>query len=152
MRKIDFKKTIVAWVIIILLAIIIVNIDKIMPSKRTTIYRSAQETPLEATDNLRDSAKCFVDYGQAPNTTVFVYAYWCPHCQKMVPIVEELGKEGYKFYLAETSDDNAKDILSKCFSGIVGGSVPQFICPKTGKEQTGEMTKAQLKAFADKCV
>ena len=44
----------------------------------------------ETESGLDAFAKCLSDNG------IKMYgAYWCPHCQKMVPIVEELGKEGY---------------------------------------------------------
>ncbi|HZX44848.1 MAG TPA: hypothetical protein VFF28_04150 [Candidatus Nanoarchaeia archaeon] len=128
--------------IIAALAAFIVNINDLIP-------KEAPLLPTAGTDNSgKDYSDCF---GESPGTVLFVYSNSCPHCQNMKSIIKELEKEGYKFYWAEGSDPEARDIIDQCFSDIIGGYVPQFICPANGQEKTGEMTKAELKNFADSC-
>jgi len=94
---------------------------------------------------------CLSDYGITGNTIIFIHSNSCPHCQKMMPIVKELEQEGYTFYWAESSNQEASSIVNSCLSDLMTGYVPQFICPSTGQEKTGEMSKSDLKTFADNC-
>ena len=145
-NKIKIASSITA---IIVLAILIVNIDKLIPSSTS----NAIEQPIaKLTEDLTDYAACFSNYGQPPSAVVFVHSNSCPHCRSMMPIIEELEDEGYQFFWAEGSDSKAEEIVSTCFSNLLSGYVPQFICPNPGEEETGEMSKAELKSFADKCV
>ena len=147
MRNKDLMKSGIAVLIIIVLAVLVVNANKLIKSK-------APETTEK--QNIDSTGESVVDYGDCfsedPSTVVFVHSNGCPHCKSMMPIIEELEKEGYKFYWAESSDSAARQVVNDCFSDILGGYVPQFICPKTGKEKTGGMSKAELKSFADSCI
>lgn len=149
MEKIDIMKTIVSVIVIILLAVFIVNINKLVSPKVQNIVEEPI-TPITS-GVVTDYGKCFSRYGESSTTIVFVHSNYCPHCRSMIPIIEEMEKGGYKFYFAESSDSEAREIVSNCFSNLLSGYVPQFICPKTGKEQTGGMSKADLKKFADDC-
>jgi len=96
-------------------------------------------------------SSCIDGYNIKADEVVFVHSTSCPHCRSMMPIVEKLEKEGYEFYWAEGSDIEARKAISACFSDVLGGYVPQFICAGTKQEQTGAMTENQLKSFADSC-
>lgn len=164
MEKADIIKMVISVVIIIVLAIFIVNINKVITPKVPKIVEEQTVPTLNepksdtavtggivTEENVEDYGQCFSKYGKSANTVVFVHSNYCPHCRNMMPIVEELEKEGYKFYWAESSDNEAIEIVNNCFNNLLTGYVPQFICPKTGKEQTGGMGKADLKEFADNC-
>lgn len=94
--------------------------------------------------------------GKSPcGLTTFIefYGAECPHCQKMVPIVEKVEKEsGVIFQKLEVwhNDTNretmlyyAKDIERDC--GFLG--VPTFFSTKTNRSVCGEMTVEKLKRF-----
>lgn len=149
MEKKDITKTVISIIIITMLAVLIVNINKLIAPKRA---EAVEEQITSVTGRaVTDYDKCFSDYGNDPSKIVFIHSNSCPHCRNMMPIIKELEEEGYKFYWAESSDNKAREIVSDCFSDLLSGYVPQFICPKTGKEQTGGMTKSDLKKFADEC-
>jgi len=145
MKNTDVIKSVVSIAVIIALAVLIVNMDKMVPT---------QNLPKVAEDSIAPASK--VDYGEcfseSPDTVVFIHSNSCPHCRTMMPIIQELEGEGYEFYWAEGSDYEAREVITNCLSDLVGGYVPQFICPKTGVEQTGAMSKAELKKFADNCI
>jgi thiol-disulfide isomerase/thioredoxin len=145
MGKKNTTKSIVSALIIIALAVLIVNANKLVSPK----VPGEEPTKPIGSESVVDYENCF---SEDPSTVVFVYSNSCPYCNNMKPIIEELEKEGYKFYWAESSDSEARDIVSSCFNDLLSGYVPQFICPKTGKEQTGAMSKADLKKFADDCI
>lgn len=147
MEKTNIIKTIVSVIVIVVLAVFIVNINKLISLKAQSIVEEPI-APITGGD-VTDYGKCF---DKDPSTVVFVHSNSCPHCRSMMPIIEELEKEGYKFYWAESSDNEAREIINNCFSDLLSGYVPQFICPKTGKEQTGGMGKDELKGFADSCI
>lgn len=140
-------KTIASIVVIVALAILIVNINKLVSLKGANVVKEPG-TPTTG-GAVTDYGGCF---SEDPSTVVFVHSNYCPHCRDMMPIVEELEKEGYKFYWAESSDSEAGEIVSNCFSDLLSGYVPQFICPATGEERTGAMSKAELKEFAGGCI
>ena len=94
--------------------------------------------------------ECTTKYNITKGTIIFVYSDSCPHCAKMKPFVEKLEEEGYNFYWARGSDSKSYEMLNECFSDVMTGYVPQFICPD-GAEHTGEMPIGELKDFADKC-
>ena len=144
MRKEDLIKSTVSALVIIVLAVLVVNANKLISP------RAVQEQEMPASEgSVKDYGECF---SKDLSTVVFVHSNGCPHCRTMVPIIEELEKEGYGFYWAESSDSEAKEVVSSCFSELLGGYVPQFICPATGKEQTGGMSREELKKFADDCI
>ena len=160
MEKTDIIKTVISIVIIIVLAVLVVNINKVITPKAPGVEEQTVPTlngpeSDTAVTGVAVTEEAVKDYGQCfskdPSTIVFVYSNSCPYCKGMMPIVQEWEKEGYKFYWAESSNSEARDIVSNCFNDLLSGYVPQFICPKTGKEQTGGMSKADLKKFADDC-
>lgn len=146
MGKNDIVKSIASVVVIIVLAVLVVNANKLISPKAVN---TIQEPSAQI------SGESVIDYGECfdkdPSTVVFVYSNSCPYCNNMKPLIRELEDVGYKFYWAEGSDSEAREVINNCFSDLIGGYVPQFICPATGKEQTGAMSKAELKAFADSC-
>jgi foldase protein PrsA len=106
------------------------------------------EVPTAALSTVDNS--CRDNNGISIDTVIFYHADWCPYCQRMVPIVEDLEAEGYTFLLAETST-NEGSIVKECFSDVLQGGVPQFICAGTNEYEMGEMSKSALKDFADAC-
>lgn len=145
MGKNNITKSIISVLVIIVLAVLIANVNSLISPKAAN---AQQQTERAGAASAKDYGECF---NKEPGTIVFVHSTYCPHCQNMMPIVKGLEGEGYKFYWAESSDSEAKEIVTGCFSDILSGYVPQFICPATGKEYTGEMSKAELKMFADEC-
>lgn len=72
---------------------------------------------------------------------IFLYSPSCPHCNNMLPIVDELIAEGYK--IDKTMDSSG---LRKCLSDL-SGYVPDFICNTGNKEANhlgGGLTKEDL--------
>jgi len=158
MKKTELAKTIISILVIVVLAVFIVNINKVFSptagiknEEQITRAADVKSEGLPSDTSVIDESTCFGKYGQSQNTVVFVHSNYCPHCKNMVPIIEELEGEGYKFYWAESSGSEAGEVISNCFGDLLSGYVPQFICPKTGKEQTGEMSKLELKDFANAC-
>jgi hypothetical protein len=148
MGKNDLIKSAIAILVIIILAVLIANVNKLI-SPKVPVTSEGLATDTTNIKETRDYGECFE---KDLNTVIFVYSNSCPYCNKMKPLIEELEGEGYKFYWAESSDSEAKEIVSGCFSDLLGGYVPQFICPATGTEKTGAMSKNDLKKFADNCV
>ena len=147
MEKGDLIKIFISILFIVFLAFLVVNANKLIKSNLPEI---AEKQDIGSTgESVVDYGDCF---SEDPSTVVFVHSNSCPHCNSMKPIIGELEEEGYKFYWAESSDSAARQVVNDCFSDILGGYVPQFICPKTGKEKTGGMSKAELKSFADSCI
>jgi thiol-disulfide isomerase/thioredoxin len=94
---------------------------------------------------------CALANGLEKETVIFVYSNSCPHCLKMQPIVSDLELEDYKFKWASASDNEARALLKKCYSDVLAGGVPQFICAKNGQTIVGERTKTVLQEFAEAC-
>ena len=82
----------------------------------------------------------------APAVLVEFYASWCPHCQRMMPIVDQIkellqGKAKVYQYDIDHNQDLAKENEVE--------SIPTFIVYSGGKEQwrhTGEMDASELLA------
>jgi FKBP-type peptidyl-prolyl cis-trans isomerase 2 len=103
-----------------------------------------------------DSSTCYGKYGIGPDTIVFAYADWCPHCQNMHPVVNSLKEKGYDFFLTEEKDASFA-VVDECLGGL-GGGFPAFICAKTGEKINGDsnangelMKEADLIALSEKC-
>lgn len=96
-------------------------------------------------------SECIEKYDISPDTVVFYHADWCPHCQNMRPIVQELEAEGYNFHWAETSTGEGMEVISDCLKDAIQQGVPEFVCAGTKEVKVGEMPKENLKSFADKC-
>jgi len=79
------------------------------------------------------------------------YGEECPHCQKMMPTVEEVEKElGVKVEKLEIwhNEENAK-MMQEYDKGLCGG-VPFFYNTASGEFICGEADKEKLKAWAKK--
>ncbi len=146
MVKQDIVKSLVAILVIIVLAVLIVNVNRFISPKVPQKAEEKQDVLSER--SVVDYSGCF---SNSPGTVVFIHSNSCPHCVRMKPVIEELEGEGYSFYSAESSDTEAREIISSCLSDMLSGYVPQFVCPSTGVEKTGSMSKEELKAFADSC-
>ena len=146
MGRKDLIKSAIAILVIIILVVLIVNVNKLISPK--VLQTAEEEQDVLGEGGVVDYGNCF---DKDSSTVVFVHSNSCPHCNSMKPIIEELEEEGYGFYWAESSDSEARNVINSCFGDLLGGYVPQFICPATGKEQTGAMTKGELKKFADDC-
>lgn len=90
------------------------------------------------------------DYSQLINSADLVlvefFASWCPHCQRMMPIVAEIKEEldgkcmVYQFDIDENQELASENQVE---------SIPTFLLYKDGKEvwrNSGEMTRRQLLA------
>ncbi|MBW3015014.1 peptidylprolyl isomerase [Candidatus Woesearchaeota archaeon] len=97
---------------------------------------------------------CIGDYGLKDDTIVYYYldSDKCSQCQEMLPIVEELEAEGFELYYAEVSDKSSLDVIDACFSDIVEGKVPLFICAGSRETKLGKYSKSTLEQFMEKCV
>ncbi len=74
-----------------------------------------------------------------PEVLVEFFATWCPHCQRMMPVVEQV-KElvGDRVSIVQLDIDQNQDAASEADVQ----SIPSFILYKDGKEvwrQSGEM-------------
>jgi thiol-disulfide isomerase/thioredoxin len=96
-------------------------------------------------------ASCATKNGLDKKTVIFLYSDSCPHCQKMKPIITELQSENYNFKWASVSDNEMRNILSECYSDVLAGGVPQFICAKNGQTIVGEKSKETMAEFAKSC-
>lgn len=78
------------------------------------------------------------------------YASWCPHCQRMMPVVDEVKKQlAGKAAVLQYDIDKYSALADS--QGIE--TVPTFIVYKEGKEAwrgSGEMTADQLAAHVAK--
>lgn len=98
--------------------------------------------PLTYKDAIRSTTVVLVEF----------FATWCPHCQKMMPVVDEIkqslaGKVNvYQFDIDKyqgLDDENNVEV------------VPTFIIYVDGREvwrQSGEMTKDQIMAEVDRAL
>ncbi|TKJ17279.1 hypothetical protein CEE44_01965 [Candidatus Woesearchaeota archaeon B3_Woes] len=104
-----------------------------------------------SSEEVEKYSTCAVENGLKKDAIVFVYSESCPHCLRMKPIVTDLEVEEYNFKWISASDNEAKTILRNCFSDVLAGGVPQFICAKNGQTIVGETPKETLRAFAQSC-
>lgn len=69
---------------------------------------------------------------QAPVVLVEFYASWCPHCQRMMPIVEQVRELlGDKTPVVQLDIDENKETANE--AGVE--SIPTFIVYKNGREE-----------------
>jgi len=105
-------------------------------------------------------SECVAPYGITTETIIFYHSDSCGWCSKMKPGVENLEKEGYKFYWAEISDSEASKVINNCVKNyITSGGVPQFICVKTGEihigafaDEESNLDQSALKEWVDACL
>lgn len=85
-------------------------------------------------------------------TLVEIYAPWCPHCRKMMPIVEDL-KEIYsgRAHIVQIDGDSNPDIAQ----AFKAESYPTWILYKEGEEvwrDSGEKPASELEDMIDRFV
>jgi len=87
------------------------------------------------------------------NQVYFIYADWCPHCQKMKPWVQQLEQQGYYFTKINSEDSNAISQAVECLKGIVEFKyIPTFVCISNKQSHVGEFSSIEeMKAFATAC-
>jgi thiol-disulfide isomerase/thioredoxin len=87
------------------------------------------------------------------NQVYFIYADWCPHCQKMKPWVQQLEQQGYYFTKINSEDSNALSQAVECLKGIVEFKyIPTFVCISNKQSHVGEFSSIEeMKAFATAC-
>jgi thiol-disulfide isomerase/thioredoxin len=85
------------------------------------------------------------------NSVIFIYSDSCPHCLRMKPIVNDLESQNYKFIWVSAADNNMRNIMNKCYSDILAGGVPQFICARNGETLVGEQSQEELQQFTANC-
>lgn len=82
----------------------------------------------------------------APVVLVEFYADWCPHCQNMTPVVDNLKAQlGNRAAVCQLDIDLNRDAADE--AGV--DSLPTFILYRSGSEQwrhTGEITGEKLLA------
>lgn len=81
---------------------------------------------------------------ESPLVLVEFFATWCPHCQRMMPVVEEVKEEleGVA-QVVQLDVDKEQEFANE--AGVQG--IPTFIVYKDGKEmwrQSGEMEGSAL--------
>lgn len=87
------------------------------------------------------------------NKVYFIYADWCPHCQKMKPWVSQLESEGYLFTRIDSQSQDAINTAKECLTGIAQLKyIPEFVCPANKKDHVGEFASIdEMKAFVAEC-
>jgi foldase protein PrsA len=116
-----------------------------------SIPTTAQTSPSTTTTPATADGSCIAKYGLTSDTVIFYHATWCPHCQKMEPIVTGLQQNGYSFQWVDSDNAQESAIVNDCFSDLIGQGVPEFICAGSRQIRMGEMEESDLKAFADSC-
>jgi thiol-disulfide isomerase/thioredoxin len=98
-----------------------------------------------------DPVSCLAKYGMSG--VVFIHADWCPHCQNMKPLVQQLQSEGYKVVMANTADKPALDQVKECLSGVAQMKyIPEFVCPANKEDHVGEFANIEeMRAFFERC-
>lgn len=85
-------------------------------------------------------------------TLMEFYADWCPHCQKMMPIVEELRViEGDKINIVQIEGDQNPDLMEKYHVR----SYPTWIIMKDGQEvwrDGGEKPLSELRDMVERFI
>ncbi|MEA3430111.1 MAG: peptidylprolyl isomerase [Nanoarchaeota archaeon] len=97
--------------------------------------------------------ECFTEFGLTKDTVILYYldSNKCPQCQNMFASVKSLEGKGYNFYYADIADKGSLDVLDACFSDLVEGKAPLFICAGSGEYVLGEMKESSLVKFAQEC-
>ncbi|MEM3411698.1 MAG: thioredoxin family protein [archaeon] len=95
-----------------------------------------------------------------PNTSqtfdfIEFYSVDCPHCRKMIPIVEKVENDtGVNFLKLEVSYNETNRIILSAYSSLIekycgAVGVPSFVALKTKKVVCGEMSYFDLKKFVE---
>ena len=84
---------------------------------------------------------------QTPVVLVEFFASWCPHCQKMMPIVAQVKEElEGSAAVAQFDIDQNKTLASE--NGVQG--VPTFIIYKNGREMWRESGEIEGQSLLEK--
>jgi thiol-disulfide isomerase/thioredoxin len=91
------------------------------------------------------------------NWVVFIYGEFCPHCHKVMPVIQQLVRENKSVNWAAIQTDGRRDSersLANRLHQIVAPAkfrgVPMIISIKNGgtvKEYTGDRSKASIQSF-----
>lgn len=99
----------------------------------------------------KDTLKAALADTSKPTLAEF-YADWCPHCQKMMPIVAALKREiGDKAYIIQIEGDQNPDLMKKYHVD----SYPTWIIFEDGQEgwrDGGEKPLSELKDMIDRFI
>ena len=127
-----------------LISIIVIVLALIWASN---YYQSSKNNYTSAEKNQESSAATNSD--SKDNSTaideskpLFFYSDYCPHCQKMKPIVEKLQSQGYQI---EWVDANARQNEKLNYKYQITG-VPTFVRPD-GQKLIGEQDEQTLADF-----
>lgn len=102
-------------------------------------------------EEIEKYSSCSLKNNVTKDTTLFIYLDSCPYCKKMKPIVNSLELDGYSFKWISADNNEGKKLLRDCFSDVLTGAVPQFICAKNGETIVGEMPLEKLQEFSVAC-
>lgn len=114
---------------------------------------SKNSSTTDLTDGMESTpTACLAKYG-IDEGVVFIYADWCPHCQDMKPLVQQLQREGFSVYLAPSTNSTVVGYLRECLSGIAQlRYIPEFVCPSNGKSKVGKFSNIdEMRAFFQAC-
>lgn len=88
--------------------------------------------------------------GEARPVLVEFYADWCPHCQRMMPIVDQLRQEvGGKADIIQIDGDKNSGLMEKYHARVY----PTWILFKDGQEawrDSGDKPLSELKDMIDR--
>jgi thioredoxin len=88
--------------------------------------------------------------GEARPVLVEFYADWCPHCQRMMPIVDQLRQEvGGKADIIQIDGDKNPNLMEKYHARVY----PTWILFKDGQEawrDSGDKPLSELKDMIDR--
>ncbi len=159
-KKIDIAKNAplilgIAVVVVLLFAAVLLFMQRVTEaftsvSNNENVFSGTGAVPLEnesagqgtATQSVKD---CLLNNGF--NTSVYLYSPTCPHCQRMMPIVDALISEGYNITKVAASSGFAP--LASCVN--IRPVVPQFICNLNGQVLEGEVSEDKLREFYNNC-
>ncbi|MFW6046254.1 MAG: peptidylprolyl isomerase [Candidatus Woesearchaeota archaeon] len=99
---------------------------------------------------LSESEECYAEDDLA-DSVLYIYDDGCPHCQDMLPIVDELITEGHAIEKVNTKDRQTIDTIMSCSPGQISG-VPAYVCPTTGESFAGAVSKSELEDFIAECI
>ncbi len=139
------------------------GINKTLPSKINSTVDEGNATQPSAEpkpevegkaseENITAAEKsCIEKYNISKDAVVFYHTQTCPHCQNMMPLVEELEKEGYVFYHADAQKTEGEHV-QECFAKQLTGYVPLFMCAGNNETHGGEFAGIdKMRQFAEDC-
>ena len=94
--------------------------------------------------------ECALSLGMEEGQVVYLYKENCPVCSQMPEPMASIDPNNTRFYHLDIRD-SSEDALEECFAGLVGGYVPQFICPGNEKRRMGFILEHDLREFVEDC-